>query len=305
MTESQIKSPLDPAEEIILERDIEIQPIIDGYLKQYGVGVAEYFRSNGRIKLFRCLKSGYRFFFPFSNGGDSRFYEALARDPYYYLAEKWEYRAAVDWLHPGDKVLEVGCGRGSFLRKLSEKGIAVVGLELNEEAVKYCLGNKLAVYRQDLADHAGQNRNKYEAVCLFQVLEHIAQPLECLLSAIAALKPGGKLIISVPNNDGFIKNDPLNLLNLPPHHFGLWGKQSLESLAGILPVRLKSIRFEPLARYHVRYYFEVLIGNRLVRDHGIIGRFLRKLIILPCCLVIFLLSPWIKGHTIMAIYESR
>jgi len=305
MTEKPVTNPLNSAEEVFLEKEIETKQIIDGYLVRYDLDVSKYFQGKERIQLFRCSNSGYRFFLPFEIGGDSRFYEALARDPYYYMDDKWEHQAAGKWLHRGDKVLEVGCGRGSFLRQLGEKGIDAVGLELNEEAVKHCLKNMLNVYRQDLADHARENRNRYEAVCVFQVLEHIAKPTEFLLSALAVLQTGGKLIVSVPNNDGFIKNDLLNLLNLPPHHLGLWGRNSLESLTKFLPLKLKEIQFEPLARYHVRYYFEVLIGNRLVRSFGYFGKAFRLAIILPFCLGIFLCSPWIMGHTIIAIYEKK
>lgn len=212
---------------------------------------------------------------------------------------------AQGWLKKGDKVLEVGCGHGLFLQQLAKTGIDAVGLELNEKAVEHCLKNKLKVYRQDLADYAENNPGQHDAVCAIQVLEHIAQPVEFLLSALAVLQPGGKMIISVPNNGGFIKNDPLNLLNLPPHHSGLWDQGSLEALEKYLPVKLISIQAEPLASYHVRYYFEVLIGNRLIGSLGYLGRAIRLAIILPSCFAIYLGSPWIMGHTILAVYEKN
>lgn len=303
---AQITNPLNPTEEILIEREIDTKYIISGYIEQYGFDVSKYFLGREKIKLFRCVKSGYRFFFPFNICGDSRFYEALSRDTYYNkMSDKWEHKIAKSYLIKSDKVLEVGCGHGLFLQQLVYAGIDIVGLELNKTAVDFCLKNKLNVYRQELSDYAKENPDRHDVVCAIQVLEHIAKPIDFLLSALETLRSGGKLIISVPNNDSFIKNDPLNLLNLPPHHLGLWNRSSLETLQILLPIKIISIKTEPLAIYHVRYYFEVLIGNYLQRGFGYLGKAIRLIIILPFCGVIYLCSPWIIGHTILAVYEKK
>ena len=60
-------------------------------------------------------------------------------------------------------------------------------------------------------------------------MEHIYEIKDVLEASVKALKKAGNLIICVPNNDSFIKNDEANILNLPPHHTCLWTKESLEA----------------------------------------------------------------------------
>ena len=65
--------------------------------------------------------------------------------------------------------------------------------------------------------------------------------------SLLALKPNGKLIIGVPNNNPFLfVNDKYHTLNLPPHHAGLWNKKSLKSLEQIFNIELVSLQYEPL-----------------------------------------------------------
>jgi 2-polyprenyl-3-methyl-5-hydroxy-6-metoxy-1,4-benzoquinol methylase len=70
--------------------------------------------------------------------------------------------------------------------------------------------------------------HNYDAVCLFQVLEHMHDISGFFKHVRAFIKPQGKLIISVPNNNPYLYvNDKLHTLNLPPHHMGLWTGSSL------------------------------------------------------------------------------
>jgi hypothetical protein len=118
------------------------------------------------------------------------------------------------------------------------------------------------------------------------------------------LSDNGRLFISVPNNDSFIKNDPNNILNLPPHHMGLWKKESLVSLEKYFDIVLEKISYEPLPSNHVRYYYDVVLGN-MFRKYGIVGKALDKLFILPACLILYIIRKKIKGTTIVAEYKKK
>ena len=68
-----------------------------------------------------------------------------------------------------------------------------------------------------------------------------------LNDCLNALRPGGILILGVPNNDGLIgfADAPLNM---PPHHMGLWKKKSLVALTQVFPLDLKVVEVEPLVK---------------------------------------------------------
>jgi 2-polyprenyl-3-methyl-5-hydroxy-6-metoxy-1,4-benzoquinol methylase len=109
-----------------------------------------------------------------------------------------------------------------------------------------------------LEDHAIENENKYDVVCSFQVLEHIANPRSYLINSLKVLKDGGKLIIAVPNNNPYIfKHDILHTLNLPPHHAGLWNKESFENIPKFFPLELVAAIIEPLSEY--KEWFQVQV----------------------------------------------
>lgn len=96
-------------------------------------------------------------------------------------------------------VLDVGCGSGLFLRMLKEQGTAVVGLDLSVKAAAIawtsngvpCFSGELT--RVPLAD------GSCSAVTMFHVLEHLENPVEHLTAAHRLLRPGGRIIVQVPN----------------------------------------------------------------------------------------------------------
>jgi 2-polyprenyl-3-methyl-5-hydroxy-6-metoxy-1,4-benzoquinol methylase len=96
------------------------------------------------------------------------------------------------------RLLDYGCGTGHFLAGAKKAGWQVTGLEPNARA------------RQDAAERVGQPiqeltaltklaPNSFDTITLWHVLEHVHALHETLDELIAALKPGGKLLIAVPN----------------------------------------------------------------------------------------------------------
>ena len=130
-----IKSPLTNSTNIKLERSIKTALIIDKWQKD-GIDVSRFFVNLDEIKLYRCLDSGYRFFYPFNLEGDNQFYQELQKFSWYYMDWKWEYEQALRQISPGDKVLEIGCGQGDFIKKLKDNNIDAIGLEFNDQAIK-------------------------------------------------------------------------------------------------------------------------------------------------------------------------
>jgi len=220
--------------------------IIQLYKLQLGIDVSRFFSGTNTFFLYQCNETGYRFYHPEGMVGDGEFYgllqESLAED--YYHEWKFENQLALDVINPGEKVLDIGCGIGNFLARAKEKAV-VTGLELNEKAIEVCRQRGFNVLNERIETHALQNAGHYDVVCLFQVLEHIYDVKPFLENALKVLKPGGKLVIGVPNNEPyFLGYDKYCTLNLPPHHMGLWNAKVFERTAPLFNLKMLQYRYD-------------------------------------------------------------
>ena len=257
MNEKKIESPLVPGQFADQVGNISVNYLIKEYGK-YNIDIRRFFLNMEEISIFMCRASGYKFYYPMSTTGDSSFYEDLQNFDWYYMPWKWEHEESIPYIENGLAVLEVGCAHGAFLSAISErfKLSSAVGLELNE-SVKDCLG-AVKIYNQTIQEYKKNNSEKFDVVCTYQVLEHIADVRSFLDSAIECLRPGGKLIISVPNNESFV-GVSRSVMNMPPHHVGLWSENSLKYLEKIYPIKIMEVIFEPLQDYHVDSYISAFV----------------------------------------------
>jgi SAM-dependent methyltransferase len=102
---------------------------------------------------------------------------------------------------PGDaRILEIGCGTGHNFAMLGAFG-AVDGLEVDDAARKFAserLGKPVGSAR--LPDLEGIAENRYDLIALLDVLEHVEDDLAALASIRTRLKPGGRILVTVPAN---------------------------------------------------------------------------------------------------------
>ena len=158
------------------------------------------------------------------------------------------------------------------------------------------------MYNESIQYHSKNNFEKYDIVCSYQVLEHIGKPYSFLKSQIDCLKIGGKLIISVPNNDSFIKLDKGGILNMPPHHMGLWKRRSLKNLTKVFNLKVVNVHYEPLQDYHLDWYVDSFIEKRINKNvylRRIFEKFFSRKFIRAFAKRNY---KRIRGHTIMVEY---
>jgi len=97
------------------------------------------------------------------------------------------------------RILEIGCGRGLLLQKLSRLGYECHGIERSALAARRAAKTEgLRVYTQPLEDCHFAARY-FDAVIVWHVLEHLDFPRATLAQISRVLKPGGLLYLEVPN----------------------------------------------------------------------------------------------------------
>ena len=98
-------------------------------------------------------------------------------------------------------LLDVGCGDGLFLSVARDAGWRVEGIEFSPEGARRSsgrLGRPVAV--GDLASERVL-KGPFDVITLWHVLEHLVEPGTMLDAARARLRPGGLLVVAVPNLD--------------------------------------------------------------------------------------------------------
>ncbi len=214
------------------------------------------------VDLYTCNNCSLEFFDTDLAGGD-KFYSELGKLDWYYLHPgKTEYDYVQNYIEDGMKILDIGCGRGVLHSKITKK-VDYQGLELSTKAVELAKKDNINVIQETIQNHANKNTEKYDLVCLFQVLEHLTE-LETFLKAIyQVLKPDGKFVIAVPNNNGFISKIANYTFNLPPHHTILWKEESLRFLAKKYSFDVVDVHEEELQDVHKVYAYKAQIQYEL------------------------------------------
>lgn len=105
-------------------------------------------------------------------------------------------------LDPGYLVLEVGCGTGNVLNVLSKAcpGGLIVGMERYFDGLPHAKRRYAGPLVQGDARHLPFAK-RFDLVGMFDVLEHIPEERETLLSLRELLSPGGMLILTVPAHE--------------------------------------------------------------------------------------------------------
>jgi 2-polyprenyl-3-methyl-5-hydroxy-6-metoxy-1,4-benzoquinol methylase len=119
-----------------------------------------------------------------------------------------ERRGLLPWEGTG-RLLDFGCGAGSFLKRMADQGWHVVGLDANVGAVGQIQQELGLRALAGSLPHPQLEPGSFEVITMWHSLEHVHQPLEVLREAYRLLVPGGKLIVAAPNIDSW-----------PFRHFG-------------------------------------------------------------------------------------
>ena len=304
-----MKSILTRKEGAILIKKLNPRQIAEKWKKGYAINVGDRFKNLKEIRYLHCKITGISWFEPREAEGDRNLYEQLEKYQWYYMKDKWEFYKGLDLINKKSKILEIGSGNGYFLKIAKKKNHSVEGLEFNTKSADRIRSQGFTVHELSLKNLKKKFNQTYDVICSYQVLEHVSDPLEFIEDAINLLVPGGRIIFSVPNGEVMNKIDNGNdtLLNQPPHHMSHWNKQVFFALQKILPLKVKSIHYEPLQDYHAEW----VINGYLRKKFSFFGKTASRILFNRYSTLPFQwlakigLKKYIPGHTLLVELEKN
>lgn len=106
----------------------------------------------------------------------------------------------------GLDVLDVGCGNGSALtRLLAYPGDRVLGIDTHAPSIEYAsreFGSEGLSFRLSDCETLPEAAQRFDAIVCADVLEHLPDPGAALRCVERLLRPGGRLLVTVPNGYG-------------------------------------------------------------------------------------------------------
>ena len=138
----------------------------------------------------------------------------------------------------GMLLLDIGCSSGIFLGEARSTGMVCMGAELSPDTAAFAQRHfNLPVHQGDWRD-AGFADASFDVVTLFDVIEHLPDPLQELKGLHRIVKPGGLLLLSTPDIDGLFPRASYPLANKldywphpePPHHLFQFSQKTLTAM---------------------------------------------------------------------------
>jgi 2-polyprenyl-3-methyl-5-hydroxy-6-metoxy-1,4-benzoquinol methylase len=184
--------------------------------------------------------------------GDKQFYD-LAYQRTGYPVWKWEFQIALERIvsasFPHFRVLEIGAGNGAFVKRLTESGAVrpenITTTEYSDYGRSRIESLGIKCLPKDVRE---LQEGTFDAICMFQVLEHL-DGLDGLFEKLtASLNRGGSLFLAVPNDRRIEFNERNGaLLDMPPNHIGRWNQNVFTRIAERSGLRLHDHGVEPFS----------------------------------------------------------
>ena len=223
-----------------------------------------------RYDMVRCGACGLEAASPMC-AGSSRFYEVVYR---YMSARRaaWEFGQFERDLSAPQRVLDVGCGDGSFVAYARGRGYDVEGLDFNPSLVEGARDADLPVH---LVDACGLPKwlqgHDYPVFTMWQVLEHLSDPIQTLSELRQGSAAGTRLVVAVPSDRFYLTAKSRRLvLDYPPRHLTRWTPRALRAAGARAGWRLDLHRYEDadgaLREYGPRLIKSLLLNRNLLNE---------------------------------------
>jgi SAM-dependent methyltransferase len=137
-------------------------------------------------------------------------YREMSDDASYLAEERGRRRTARRLLNllgahvPRGRLLDVGCGHGLLLDEARRRGYEVEGLELSAGAARYARERLGLPVRETTLEDTALDGERYDAILIVDVLEHLDDPVAAIERSYTLLAPGGALLIVTPDPSSLV-----------------------------------------------------------------------------------------------------
>ncbi len=142
---------------------------------------------------------------------------------------------------PPGKLLDIGCSNGAFIDAANHYGWEASGIEPRVSSAEYAQSRGLTVHTE-LLQNLSFDEGSFDVITMWQVIEHLLDPVDILKECRRVLSKGGILALSTPNIKSigwkFLKSDWPAID--PRNHFHLFDIKSMNRI-------MKSSGFEKCA----------------------------------------------------------
>lgn len=128
----------------------------------------------------------------------SLFAKALAHLAMWKFHARFQRHEWIPFRAPG-RLLDVGCGAGSFLQRMRAFGWTVTGLDYAADVARSVEARTGIKVHVGSLPHPALKSQTFDAITMWHVLEHVPSPRTLIRHAASMLRPGGLLVIEVPN----------------------------------------------------------------------------------------------------------
>ncbi|MFH1367415.1 MAG: class I SAM-dependent methyltransferase [Patescibacteria group bacterium] len=193
------------------------------------------------------------------------------------------------------RFLEVGCGAGDFLLRVKNLDMEVCGVEPGGFEPSFTQKLGLKIYNCDLKT-CNFPKDYFDVIYLNHVFEHLADPTEHLRELKRILKPGGKLVIAVPNIDSLafrIFGKYWSYLDTPRHLY-LFSSSTMKAYAKKTGLHINKLRYNstPFQFFGSIFYLfnGVFRKNKYLKDSRLINRMMKGQ---SLWLIVLFNLPWL------------
>jgi SAM-dependent methyltransferase len=206
------------------------------------------------IQIFRCSACGLEFASPSRTWSASHY-------PHEPHQLGWDHEQALSELAamPPLRLLDVGCADGQFLARAASLGHTVTGIDFSPDDIEASRRRGFEAYVADLSKNNAlvEGKRLFDAITLFQVIEHLETPDLVFeqLSRLAA--PGAALMLGCPSSRRYTRKFPhpdrigsSDFWDCPPQHSLRWTPAALEAFTARHGWAVRHVAFEPVEPVH-------------------------------------------------------
>lgn len=172
------------------------------------------------------------------------------------------------------KLLDIGCGNGTFLSRMREAGWEVIGIEPDPMAARRAQARYgINVVAGSLED-AKLPDSSFDAISLSHVIEHVHDPITLLAACRRILKPRGLVTVLTPNVQSLGHNAFASCWFAlePPRHLWLFSANSLRACCEKAGLQVETLRTSSRMGYWIAYASETIRKNGRFLDSAVTRR---------------------------------